>query len=82
VLIVRSFTAEAKGANLGGNPRSYAHVVALCPTRMRKEHTSTKPLDCVLEWWAEALPPRVLYPSNFPIASDRGHFIGSAGLLV
>jgi hypothetical protein len=61
VLIVRSFAAEAKRPESGGNPRTYAHVVALGPMRMRKEHTSTKWLDIVLGWRAEVLPPCVNY---------------------
>jgi hypothetical protein len=40
VRIERSFPAEGEMGELGGNQRTSAHVVALCPVRMRKEHTS------------------------------------------
>jgi hypothetical protein len=49
VLIVRSFAAEEKSLYLAGDPWTFAHVVALGPMSMRKEHTSTKWLNFVLE---------------------------------
>jgi hypothetical protein len=36
-------------------------LLRCAPMKMRKEHTSTKRLCCVLGWWAEALPPCVYY---------------------
>ena len=60
-LIVRETSRREHNSQLGGKPTDYAHVVALCPMRFRKEHTSTKRLDFV--YWdggAEDRPPYFL----------------------
>jgi hypothetical protein len=83
VLIVRSFAAEAKRTELGDNPRTYAHVVALCPIEDAQgayldEMARLSPGMADGGASAECL----LYLRNFSAASDRDHFIHSADLLV
>jgi hypothetical protein len=68
-------------APIGGNQRTFAHDVALCPVTMRKEHTPARRLNFIWDGEPEIVRRCLSYPSKFRSASDPRHFmLGSSCL--